>query len=160
MSLTSVPFGCYGSELDRHRMMRLLIVCKPMTVSAKATLQLATTSERTAGQTQPEILLGLTLCAVLEPGCLDCTHRVRMEHERVFACHNILLFPSLDFTLCLALLMELKTPSTSCFGAGSGDSVPVCQSRSAVKNSYLSSSRSSTMASLVIFAGGSSSPPR
>ena len=38
MLLTSVSFRRYGTQLDCHRMTRLLIVCKPMTVSSKTAI--------------------------------------------------------------------------------------------------------------------------
>ena len=38
MPLTSVPFRRDGTQLNCHRMTRLLIVCKPMTISSKTAI--------------------------------------------------------------------------------------------------------------------------
>ena len=73
----------------------LLVVLETMSVATESAKLLATASKRTAGQTQPEVLLEVALGAVSQTGGGDGTGSILLEHERVLARCD-LLFPCLD----------------------------------------------------------------
>ena len=179
---TCTTFGCDCAQLNANRMLGLLEVLQAMPIPADPTKLLTTAAKRATSQTQPEVLLEVALRAVRQA----CDNRSRVNDvieligghapeaamgpvaccSSMRVCSHAANSSSHAFTSdCRADERECITPVMSDWTCGSveasGSSRPLSgwhfQHLRTVLCSYLSSSRSSTMASFFIFAGGSSS---
>lgn len=72
MRLTGVAFRSDSPKFDTDRMLALFKVSEGVAVPTHATMELAPTAERTAGEAEPEVLLEVTFRAM----CQSFAHKV------------------------------------------------------------------------------------
>ena len=67
MRLTGLAFGGDGPKFDTDRMLTLFKVRERVAIPTHTTVELAPTTERAAGETEPEVLLEVAFRAMRQP---------------------------------------------------------------------------------------------
>lgn len=85
MRLTGVAFGGDSAKFDTDRMLTLFKVREGVAVPTHATMELAPTAERAAGEAKPEVLLEVAFRTMRQPFAhhhisLSCRNRRKGAH--------------------------------------------------------------------------------